>query len=248
MKQALSKPEIDEVIKISEGYFDDSSSPRCPTFCPLLTRDSDKVVYKFQQDQRLIEAPVPPRAPTIISAPSEIAPEDLPRGEIIETITTKIIENPRPEDYLVPERGARSVHRSGASISSSRSSSSQATARPQGVNDRTVVAEIVADTPVIVPARRKSVRSRAKSAGSGSGSDAESKSALVVSRRKSVRSKDIKAEIRNLEAEQRRLEREERGSKSENRRESRAEGGRPDTVLRVEKDKRGRLSLVRPTT
>lgn len=205
-----------------------------------LTVTTDKVVYKYQQDARLIEAPAPPRAP------SEIAPDEDP-PVFVETVTTKIIENPTPEDYMGIERGGRSEYRAGGSVSSSRSSS-QATARPTG-NERTVVAEIVADTPVIIPRRRKSVKSRAKSPKSES-SESESKSAMVVSRRKSVRSKDIKAEIRALEAEQRRAEKEEKESKHESRRESRStevEKDRGNTVLRVEKDKRGRLNLVRPS-
>lgn len=66
----MSKDQIDQAIKISETY---------------------RIVYGSDDDPKQLEAP-PPREDTPPAAP------EVPEAEIIETVTTKIIENPTPSE------------------------------------------------------------------------------------------------------------------------------------------------------
>jgi hypothetical protein len=245
---------------------------------------ADKTVYKYQEthETRLLEAP---------SHSSYDPNEPLP-GEIIETVTRKIIENPTPSDFgenirsisesdssssgsdtVTRRSGAKSVKsvktaKSGKSSRTHRTSKSKAessapsgTSRSKSVRSKSVRSKSVRS-------RSKSVRSRSRHGGGREREEEESEidlrataGALILperSRRKSVGNVD--AQIKALEQEKKalRLEREaqrdqrealEKLERAERLRDSEYEivNGREERrdVVRVEKDKRGRLALVK---
>jgi len=231
----------------------------------------DKTVYKFQEthETKLLEAP---------SHSSYDPNEPLP-GEIIETITRKIIENPTPSDFgenirsisesdsssgsdtVTRRNGAKSVKsaKSGKTSRTHRTSKSKAESAASGTSrSKSVRSKSV---------RSKSVRSRSRHGGrerevEESEIDLRATAGALIlperSRRKSVGNVD--AQIRALEQEKKalRLEREaqrdqrealEKLERAERLRDSEYEivNGREERrdVVRVEKDKRGRLALVK---
>lgn len=173
-----------------------------------------------------LEAPPPPEPEVVMFYPPPIEP--LPEDLIEVTRTTKIIENPTPSEI---ERLGKERESSGSSSSSSESEgekSKRTRARSRRSRRRVIVVEdensIGGPLTVVAPERR----------------------------RKSAR--DIESEIRRLEAEKKalKLEREadQRRAKAERIREAEYEvvdSRRDRNVVRVEKDRRGRLAIVRST-
>lgn len=177
---------------------------------------------------KAIEAP-PPFEPEPIFYPPPIQPVP----EIIQTRTT-VIENPTPEDY---EKFGIEKEKEKSSESSSSSESEDAKS-------------------VMSKKSKKNTRSRrARSSHRTIEEDEESIGgplAVIVPDRRRKSERDIQAEIRALEAEKRALklerEAEQRRAKADKIRESEYEvvdSRRDRNVVRVEKDRRGRLAIVR---
>lgn len=192
-------------------------------------------MYKFDET-KMIEAPLPP-----LSMPAIIEPFDEPPVEVIETVTTKIIENPTPSEY-----GGRSARRSVAP-DSIRSSSEEGERHPR----KSISRSVRGGSPSRASHRARSHYREEEEEESVRGLGG----AMVVlpERRKSRRERDIKAEIRALEAEKRALKYEEEArekqEKADRMRESEYEiiENKDRGGVRVEKDRRGRLALVRST-
>jgi len=176
--------------------------------------------------------------PKALEAPPLAEPDPLlfypppiePTEEIIQTRTTKIIENPTPEEY------AKYAEKESSSSSSSSESEVEKIVRTKK--------------------SRKSTHSRrARSSHRTLEEDEEfigGPLAVVVPERRRKSERDIQAEIRSLELEKKALklerEAEQRRARAEKIRESEYEVvNRKDRgEVRVEKDRRGRLAIVRP--
>jgi hypothetical protein len=239
---ALQKEEIDEVIKISEGYFDDSTSSPIQLECNSTDSIPDKTVYKFQETQetRLLESGYP--MPDM-------------EAEVHETITRKIIENPTPSDFGTNIRSisesdsssGSSTKRGGRSVKSARTSKTAKTSK----TSRTSKSK--------ARTAKSSARSRSRHGGKSRYESEEeeeiviTQGALIIPERSRKHSSvnDVDAQIHALEQEKKalKLEREarEKLERAERLRDSEYEivEDRKREVVRVEKDKRGRLALVK---
>lgn len=208
----------------------------------LLTAYQDRVVYKFAET-KLLEAPEPELEPLFYPPPPASVHEEPPPVEIIETVTTKIIENPTPLEISKFEKEEKSEVQFAHSVAGSVRSPSPGKRSRRG-HSRSRREEIIeheeAESHIGGPLT------------------------LVVSERRHRKDRDIKAEIKALEAEKRALkyerEAEEKRRKGEREYEEKLEKAREvreseyeivehkeKDVVRVEKDRRGRLALVRPS-
>ena len=231
--KALSKDHIDEVIKISKEM-----NARCESNCHRHDYHRQASTdFKLARTTYLIEAPAPP-------------PE--PQPQVVER-RTEIVINPPQESHKPLSEAPRSVREWDAmssrterrDLSPSAKTSKSHHSRHRSVSSASTRREIILEE------REES-------------SSVHSPLALVVpDRRKDERS--IKAEIRALEAEKKALQL-EREVEREHRRADRYRDGevivgrevvhgdreviiereRPkETVVKIEKDRKGRLSLVR---
>lgn len=264
VRLALSKEHIDECIKISEHYKEEESKSAFSrgTALRVLTSQKKETVYHYDKTEtKAIEAPPP--------APEPPAPAET---EVVETVTRKIIENPTDEDLERirqnnEEREEReSFHEEVRESNSNRSEHGSAHGRrgPEvNIREASEDRERGSRSKSVHHARSKSRhRSRHRS-------DYRSKSrrrfeeddydeeddghhhhrhgsgairgplGLALTPRDNFeghgdrRERDIKHQIRDLEEEKRRLREDLRHEED-------------DEGVRVEKDRRGRLSLVRP--
>jgi len=178
-----------------------------------------------------------------LEAPPLLEPEPLfypslvePTPDIIETRTTKIIENPTPSE----------VERYRAEKGSSASGSSSSESEPEGE-------KATRSKKSKKSGRSSKGRPRARSVIEEDEESIGGPLAVVVPERRRKSARNIESEIRALEAEKRalKLEREadQRRAKAERIREAEYEvvDRRDRNVVRVEKDRRGRLAIVRST-
>jgi len=176
---------------------------------------------------KALEAPPLAEPDPLLFYPPPVEPTD----EIIQTRTTKIIENPTPEEY------AKYAEKESSSSSSSSESEVEKIVRTKK--------------------SRKSTHSRRRARSSHRTVEEDEEFiggplAVVVPERRRKSERDIQAEIRSLELEKKALklerEAEQRRARAEKIRESEYEVvNRKDRgEVRVEKDRRGRLAIVRP--
>lgn len=232
----MAKDQIDEVIKISEFYKESTFSAPMHAFDALLNRLQERI-----EPARLLEAPFasPPELVVVPPPPVSVGIPPAAEPELYERVTTKIIENPTRDDF---ERyGKRDVE---IEPRSERGAGRRSRSRHESVREVFEERRVVTDE-----------------LGPGGGQIVLGEAAQRRSER------DIKAEIRALEAQARLLKlrevAEERRARADRARE--LEYARADRlverevevepverrsdrdVVRVEKDRRGRLNLVRST-
>jgi len=178
-----------------------------------------------------LEAP-PPLEPEALFYPPPIEP--IP--DVIETHTTRIIENPTPSE----------IGRLGGGKEFSGSSSSSSESESEGEKSTRSKKSRKSSRP-------KKSRRRARSVIEEDEESIGGPLAVVIPDRRRKSARDIESEIRALEAEKKalKLEREadQRRAKAERIREAEYEvvDRKDRNVVRVEKDRRGRLAIVRST-
>ncbi len=207
----------------------------------MLTACQDRVVYKFEET-KLLEAPEPEPEPLFYPPPPASFHEEPLPVEIIETVTTKIIENPTPSEIGKLEKEERSEVQFARSMAESIRSPSPGIGSRRGHSR----------------SRHEDIIEREEEESVHIGGPLT----VVVPERRHRKERDIKAEIKALEAEKRALkyerEAEEKRRKGEREYEEKREKAREireseyeivehkeRDVVRVEKDRRGRLALVR---
>ncbi|KAI9693035.1 MAG: hypothetical protein M1822_005030 [Bathelium mastoideum] len=240
VKRALGKEQIDEVIKITEKY-----------------KEPSVTTYRFEEPAAL-EPPPPPASVVVPPPPSIIAPpppppvpfeEIIERREIIEDAGgppppplthvsshhSTVVREPSPPESIGSHHSHHThhTHRSHNTHRSSRSRSHS--------THHTAVVRSVSPRREIVEERYEEVE----------GGSIGGPLTVIVPEHRRRSERDIKAEIRRLEAEKRalRLERDAdvRLIEADRIRDREYEIVEPREVVRVEKDRRGRMALVRST-
>ncbi|KAL9061551.1 MAG: hypothetical protein Q9162_000083 [Coniocarpon cinnabarinum] len=241
IRYALAKEQIDECIKVSENY-----------------REYDKTVYSYEREKeetKAIEAP-----PTVHEF--DEAPPQQPQEEFEETVVRKVIENPTEEEYErfrangeyeVTNHGSDdehktvvSDHRSEAksrhrSKSRRRSKSHKRRSKSRRRNRRNTESEY------------RSERIEYDSDGSSPHHHRHHEHGEIVLPERRRKDHNIKSEIKALEAERRALRHEREYEDRRPRLEIHRDRNRSSSIssddregsVRIEKDRRGRLNLVR---
>lgn len=209
---------------------------------------SASISYKVDET-RMLEAPAPPPPETYYAPPRE---EEERGEEIIETVTTKIIENPTPSEIdryerageevsVAGSRRSRKSRKSRASRRSSSSSSSSTTRQTVLLEEKSVFEEKSIRSPS--PAKsRFSVLSKSRAGRSEAASD--SLTLILPEREKRGKSRSrrkIDEEIEELESQKRLIRRERRTSDDfeERSRDEEYEIVEADRDIRVERGDRG---------